>query len=89
MYVLYVCFYINNTGGYIYNYNKINSLLKLHIDVHIKMSMCMHAGIHSSLLDYPLQMNQAAHCQLPRRQTWTDVHSMYTQHYIITLLLLL
>ena len=44
------------------------------------MSMCMYAGVHSSWLDYPLQMNQAA-------QTWagyassTDVHNIYTQHY--------
>ena len=41
-----------------------------------------------------MQMNQAADC-LPRHQTWagyassTDVHNFYTQHYIITLLLLL
>ena len=43
-------------------------------------NVCMYAGFHSSL-DYPLQMNQAAHC-LPRHQTWagyatsTDLHNI-------------
>ena len=68
--------------------------LKLHIDAHMEISMCLYAVVYSSKLDYPLQMNQAAHC-LPRHQTWagyatsTDVHNIYTQHYNITLLLLL
>ena len=85
--------FLHNTGGYI-TIIKLMHFLKLHIDAHIKMSMCMYAGVHSSYLDYPLQMNQAAYC-LPRHQTWagyassTDVHNIYTQHYIITLLLLL
>ena len=58
------------------------------------MSMCMYAGIHSSKLEYPLRMSQAAHC-LPRHQTWagytthTDVHNIYTHHYNITMWLLL
>ena len=50
---------------------------------HIKMSMCTYAGFHTSKLDYPLLMSQAAHC-FPRHQTWagytthTDVHNIYT-----------
>ena len=61
---------------------------------HIKMSMCMYAVVHSSKLDYPLLMSRVAHC-LPRDQTWagyttrTVVYSIYTQHYNITLWLLL
>ena len=54
----------------------------------------MYAVIHSSKLESPLRMSQAAHC-LPRHQTWdgytthTDVHNIYTHHYNITMWLLL
>ena len=44
-----------------------NALLKLHIDAHIKMSMCTYAGVHNSQLDCMLGMSQAAH-PLPRHQ---------------------
>ena len=46
-----------------------NSLLKLHIDAHIQMSMCTYAGVHNSQLHCILGMSQAAH-PLPRHQFW-------------------
>ena len=58
------------------------------------MSMCTYAGIHSSKLIVPVANESGCPC-LPRHQTWagyttrTDVHNIYTQHYIITLWLLL
>ena len=50
----YVC------GKYITTYKKCTFFIYFHIDTHIKMSMCMYADIHSSKLEYPLQMSQAA-----------------------------
>ena len=58
------------------------------------MNMCTYAGIHSSKLEYPLQMSQATHC-LPRHQTSAgytsriDVRNIHTHHYNITMWFLL
>ena len=67
--------------------------VKIHIDAHIKMSMCMYAGIHSSKLDYPLPMSRAATvCPGIKLELATPpaLIMMYTtQHYNTTLWLLL
>ena len=46
-----------------------NTLLKLHVDTHIKMNMCTYGGIHDSHVDFTLGMNPAAH-SLPRHKIW-------------------
>ena len=83
--------FLHHTGGYI-TIIKLMHFLKLHIDARIKMSI-WHVYRRPQFIAR-LPIADESDCRLPRHQTWagyassTDVHNFYTQHYIVTLLLL-
>ena len=85
-----LCKFLHNTGGYI-TIIKINVLFKTPY-------WCSYKNEHVHVYRRPqfiARLPNADESGLPRHQTWagyassTDVHNFYTQHCIITLLLLL
>ena len=87
--------YVSTQYQWLHSYNKIDALFKTHIDAHNYKNEHVHVcRCPQFIARLPIADESGAH-YLPRHQTWacyassTDVHNIYTQHYIITLMLFL